>query len=146
MLAAVSPCSHCSWQEICCCPYLCSPAHDIFCSLLLRCSLYHWKWKWRLLSRVWLCVTPWTIQSMGFSRPEYWSREPFPSPGDLPDPGIEPGSLSLQAILYWLSYQGSLCITSFDLFDNNVFWNNFLHVSYAWDSLSFLDLWVYTFY
>ena len=83
---------------------------------------------------------------MGFSRPEYWSREPFPSPGDLPDPGIEPGSLSLQAILYWLSYQGSLCITSFDLFDNNVFWNNFLHVSYAWDSLSFLDLWVYTFY
>ena len=49
-------------------------------------------------------------------------------------------------ILYQLSYQGSLCITSFDLFDNNVFWNNFLHVSYAWDSLIFLALWVYTFY
>ena len=30
--------------------------------------------------------------SMGFSRQEYWSREPFPSPGDLPDPEIEPGS------------------------------------------------------
>ena len=42
-------------------------------------------------------VTPWTIAcqvplSMGCSRQEYWSGLPFPSPGDLPDPGIEPGS------------------------------------------------------
>ena len=40
---------------------------------------------------------PWTVAyqvspSMGFSRQEYWSGLPFPSPGDLPDPGIEPGS------------------------------------------------------
>ena len=34
---------------------------------------------------------------MEFSRQEYWSELPFPSPGDLPDPGIEPGSLALQA-------------------------------------------------
>ena len=34
---------------------------------------------------------------MGFSRQEYWSGLPFPSPEDLPDPGIEPGSLTLQA-------------------------------------------------
>ena len=34
---------------------------------------------------------------MGFSRQEYWSELPFPSPGDLPDPGIEPGSPALQA-------------------------------------------------
>ena len=34
---------------------------------------------------------------MGFSRQEYWSRLPFPSPGDLPDPGIEPRSPELQA-------------------------------------------------
>ena len=34
---------------------------------------------------------------MGFSRQEYWSGLPFPSPGDLPDPGIEPGSSALQA-------------------------------------------------
>ena len=39
-------------------------------------------------------VTPWTVAhqaplSMGFSRPEYWSELPFPSPGDLPDPGIK---------------------------------------------------------
>ena len=35
--------------------------------------------------------------SMGFSRQEYWSGVPFPSPGDLPDPGIEPRSPTLQA-------------------------------------------------
>ena len=34
---------------------------------------------------------------MEFSRPEYWSGSPFLSPGDLPNPGIEPGSLALQA-------------------------------------------------
>ena len=35
--------------------------------------------------------------SMGFSRQEYWSGLPLPSPGDLPDPGIEPGSPAFQA-------------------------------------------------
>ena len=35
--------------------------------------------------------------SMGFSRQEYWNRLPFPSPGDLPDPGIKSGSPALQA-------------------------------------------------
>ena len=45
---------------------------------------------------------PWTVVcqaplSMGFSRQEYWSGLPFPSPGDLPDPGIEPKSPALQA-------------------------------------------------
>ena len=54
------------------------------------------------LSRVWLFATPWTVAyqappSMGFSRQEYWSRLSFPSPGDLPDPGIEPRSPALQA-------------------------------------------------
>ena len=52
-----------------------------------------------------LCLTlatPWTVArqaplSMGFSRQEYWSGLPFPSPGDLPDPGIEPWSPALQA-------------------------------------------------
>ena len=47
-------------------------------------------------------VTPWTVAhqappSMGFSRQGYWSGLPFPSPGDLPDPGIEPRSPTLQA-------------------------------------------------
>ena len=54
------------------------------------------------LSRVQLFVTPWTVAyqappSMGFSRQEYWSGVPFPSPGDLPNPGIEPGSPAFQA-------------------------------------------------
>ena len=54
------------------------------------------------LSRVRLFATPWTIAhqappSMGFSRQEYWSGLPFPSPGDLPNPGIEPRSPALQA-------------------------------------------------
>ena len=48
------------------------------------------------------CATPWTVAcqaplSMGFSRQEYWSGLPCPSPGDLPDPGIEPGAPALQA-------------------------------------------------
>ena len=58
-------------------------------------SLFHVIWK--SLSRVQLFATPWTIQSMEFSRPEYWSGQPFPSPGDLPNPGIEPRSPALQA-------------------------------------------------
>ena len=54
------------------------------------------------LSCVRLFVTSWTVAdqaplSMGFSRQEYWSGLPFPSPGDLPDLGIEPGSPTLQA-------------------------------------------------
>ena len=58
--------------------------------------------KVKSLSRVQLFATPWTIAhqappSMEFSRQEYWSGLPFPSPGDLPHPGIEPGSPTLQA-------------------------------------------------
>ena len=54
------------------------------------------------LSRVQLFVTPWTVAhqappSLEFSRQEYWSGLPLPSPGDLPDPGIELGSPALQA-------------------------------------------------
>ena len=53
-------------------------------------------------SRVQLFVTPWTVAlqaplSRGFSRQEYWSELPFPSPGDLPNPGIKPRSSALQA-------------------------------------------------
>ena len=60
------------------------------------------KVKVKSLSRVHLFATPWTVAhqaplSMGFSRQEYWSGLPFPSPGGLPDPGIEPGSPALQA-------------------------------------------------
>ena len=58
--------------------------------------------KVKSLSRVLLFSTPWTVAdqappSMGFSSQEYWSGLPFPSPGDIPDPGIEPKSPVLQA-------------------------------------------------
>ena len=58
--------------------------------------------KVKSLSYVQLFATPWTVAYwvppfMGFSRQEYWSGLPFPSPGDLPNPGIEPRSPKLQA-------------------------------------------------
>ena len=61
-----------------------------------------WVWMYLSLRLVQLFVTPWTVAhqgplSMEFSRQEYWSRLPFPSPGDLPNPGIEPASPALQA-------------------------------------------------
>ena len=50
--------------------------------------------EWKSLSCVRLLVTPWAME---FSRPEHWTGYPFPSPGDLPNPGIEPRSPALQA-------------------------------------------------
>ena len=69
------------------------------------------KVKVKSLSPVWLFATPWTVAyhappSMGFSRQECWSGLPFLSPGDLPNPGIEPGSPALQAdALLWEPFE-----------------------------------------
>ena len=57
-------------------------------------------------------ATPWAVTHqtplfLGFLRQEYWSGLPFPSPGDLPDPGIKPTSPHWQADLLLLSHQGS---------------------------------------
>ena len=65
-------------------------------------------WKWRLLGSVWLFETLWTeaLQaplSMEFSRQGYWSGYPFPSPGDLPDQGLNPGLLQYRWILTLLA-------------------------------------------
>ena len=59
------------------------------------------KVKVKSFSHVRLFATPWMVtyqapQSMGFSKQEYWSGLPFPSPGDLSNPGIEPRSPALQ--------------------------------------------------
>ena len=75
-----------------------SPFLDVFLGLPL--AIYTTKVK--SLSRVRLLATSWTVAhqappSMEFSRQEYWSGLPFPSPGDLPDPGIEHRSPALQA-------------------------------------------------
>jgi len=58
---------------------------------------------------------------MGFSRQEYWSGLPFPSPGDLFNPGIEPGLLHCRQILYHLSHH----VSPYNLLlpSNSRFWN-----------------------
>ena len=75
----------------------------------------HSEVKVKSLSRARLFVTPWTVAyqaplSMGFSRQEYWSGLPFPSPGDLPDPGIEPRSPTLQGDALTSEPPGKLCL------------------------------------
>ena len=81
----------------------------LFVFLLLSCKVLcvfceqfsYQKVKVKSLSHVWLFAIPWTVAhqappSMGFSKQEYWSGLPYASPGDLPDPGTEPGSPALQ--------------------------------------------------
>ena len=68
------------------------------CHFLLQCMEV--KVKVKSLSRVPLLLTPWTAAyqaplSMGFPRQEYWNGLPFPFPGDLTDPGMEPRSLQV---------------------------------------------------
>ena len=100
------------------CPILCDPmnhsypessAHGIFQARILEWivmpsfsySLHEVKGSEFAQSCPTLCYlmdcSPPTPPSMGFSRQEYWSGLPFPSPGDLPDPGIEPRSPTLRA-------------------------------------------------
>ena len=83
------------------------------CSLVLKTPMHNYNKHQNTISMVVVCGglvikscltlgSPWTVAcqvplSMGFSTQKYWSGLPFPSPGDLPDPGIEPGSLALQA-------------------------------------------------
>ena len=85
--------------------------YQIFVCFCCCCSSYivffnHYSFvnfvKVKPLNHLQLFATPWTVAcqappSMGFSRQEYWSGLPFPSPGDLPNPGIEPKSPALQA-------------------------------------------------
>ena len=85
------------------------PKHFIYCLFTCQDLNYHshcpkkwYKVKVKSLSCVRLFATPWTVAYqappfMGFSRQEYWSGLPFHSPGDLPDPGIEPRSPAFQA-------------------------------------------------
>ena len=68
-----------------------------YCQVFFRREIFLKGLKWKSLSCVQLFVTPWTVQSMGLSRPEFWSGYPFPSPGDLPKIQIEPRSPTLQA-------------------------------------------------
>ena len=74
-------------------PFICH-----WVSRLLPCPSYCKVWSHWVMSD---SVTPWTVvyqdpPSMGFSRQKYWSRLPFPSPGDPPNPGIKPRFPALQ--------------------------------------------------
>ena len=78
------------------------------------------KVKVKSLTRVRLFATPWTVAhqaslSVGFSRQEYWSGLPFPSPGDLPDPGIEPRSPALQGDALTSEPPGKPCTLVYEL-------------------------------
>ena len=95
------------------------------------------KVKVKPLSSVWLFPTPWTVAhqappSMGFSRQEYWSGLPFPSPGDLLDPGIEPRSPALQedAFNLWGTREVSLSteLSSLDV----IYSCGKIHYQYFW--------------
>ena len=84
-----------------------------FCLLNSPASLMVIVFEWILEFKNCYCLgTPWMVAlqaplSMEFLRQEYWSGLPFPSPGDLPEPGIKPTSPSWQADSFPLSHQGS---------------------------------------
>ena len=103
-------------------------------------------------------VTPWTMQSIEFSRPEYWSGLPFPSPVDLPNPGIEPRSPTL-----WVDFLSDeppgkplSYLKEFISGGESFLWRRsvsrdkfYLHGPYVWQSkhlvaqhLLFLTLWI----
>ena len=92
------------WNDVC--AYLFFSRQTMIKSLLgcQRDMITHFKERKKVksLSHVWLFATPWTVThqtppSMGFSRQQYWSGFPFSSPGDLPNPGLETRSPTLQA-------------------------------------------------
>ena len=92
--------------------------HSLMCTnRAIKMRNHSWEWyirllktdevKWKLLSHVWLFATPWTIQSMEFSRPEYWSGQRSLIQGIFPTHGSNPGLLHCRQILYQLSHEGS---------------------------------------
>ena len=82
-------------------------------------------------------ATPWTVArqaplSMGFSRQEHWSGWSFLFPGDLPDPGIEPRSPSLQAVSLPMSHQESPVFVNLDGINGTPSWSvHGDHLSYS---------------
>ena len=101
-------------------------------------------------SHVWLFVTLWTIAhqaplSTGFSRQEYWSGLPFPSPRDLPNPGIEPASLASLPLAGRFFATSAIWETHKSTIDNCylkrillIFWSKFFKIDF-FNSLDSLD-------
>ena len=114
--------------------------------------LYNWSGKVKSLSHVRFFATSWTVACqappfMAFSRQEYWSGLPFPSPGYLPDPGIKPRSPALQADALPSEPPGKLIIGQGDQLNsqdsNGAFKGNYRFVPRIWGRLNEkLLLWV----
>ena len=85
-----------------------NPSFSNFKAIFLKTGAISCAWKvkkWKLLSHVWLLATPWTIQFMEFSRPEYWSLSLLQ--GIFPTQGSNPDLLHCRQILYQLSHKES---------------------------------------
>ena len=100
------------------------------------------KVKVKSLSLVRLFVTTWTIAhqappAMGFSRQQYWSGLPFPSPRDLPDPGIEPGSPTLQVDTLPSEPPGIYFLNRFTQIQS-IFWNVYWGSSTVLEKMNFM--------
>ena len=107
MFNSIVPSAQSAWAALTSQAHLCSWNQANFRWIILSTSIHladltiyiPQKWSRSVVSK---SATPWTVAyraplSVEFSRQEYWSGLPFPSLGDLPDPGIEPGSPTLQA-------------------------------------------------
>ena len=108
-LKSKQPDSHCAKSRLCPAVLLLSFFLELFQSQYTSFSYTLLKVKVKSLSHVQLFATLWTVAyqappSIEFSRQEYWSGLPFPSPGDLPNPEIEPGSPTCGQTLYHLSH------------------------------------------
>ena len=79
---------------------------SIDCILTAGSGITSYDGKGKSLSCIQLFMTPWTIHSVEFSRPEYWSGQPFPSLGNLTNPGTEPRSPALQVDSLPVDLQG----------------------------------------
>ena len=119
---------------------------NTFLPMILICSIYlhnNWITYWvfnkppGLIAK--LCptlVTPWAVApqtppSVGFPRQKYWSGLPFPSPGDLPDPGIEPRSPMLQADSFFFFFFCRQILYQLSRRPQTMFWGFLLQGTYT---------------
>ena len=95
----------------------------------------------RSLGCVWLFATPWTVVcqaplSMGFFRQKYWGKLPFPTPGDLFNPGIKPSSLVSPALagefFFFFLYWRIIALQNFFVFCQTSTWISHRQILYLW--------------
>ena len=103
-------CTHvCVHVHVCMCVHMCVRVCACVCMCVGAYNFWSCSFSCSVMSD---SVTPWTVAhqgplTTGFSRQEYWSGLPFPSPGDPPDPGIEPASPALAGGFFTTERQGS---------------------------------------